>query len=165
MIGHIEDQARRVKADAYLRARLVAAYIAAREPYPLSPHLEERIYNGFPGPNDEGRMNAFHQASWPDRLAIVQSLEDERLRWFGLRLVYSEARGVLPEAVKVEIEHRLANQLAEDGSGCLTYELALAETDKLMGEGADRDGLLSRYRIYLQERSARAAAFRAQMVS
>ncbi len=163
-IGHIEDQARRVKADADLCARLVAAYIAAREPFPLSPHLEERIYNGFPGPDDEGRMNAFHQASWPDRLAIVQGLEDERLRWFGLRLIYFEARGVLPATVKAQIERRLADQLAGDGSGCLTYELALAETDKLMREGADHDGLLSRYQIYLQDRSARAAAFRAQMV-
>lgn len=163
-IGHIEDRARRVKADSDLRARLVAAYIATREPYPLSPHIEERIYNGFPGPDDEGRANAFHQASWPDRLAIVQSFEDERLQWFGLRLMYFEARAVLPAAVRAEIERRLADQLAGDGSGCLTYELALAETDKLMGEGADHDGLLSRYRIYLQDRSARAAAFRTQMV-
>jgi exodeoxyribonuclease I len=164
-IGNIEDRARRVKADANLRARLVAAYFAAREPYPLSPHLEEQIYNGFPGPDDEGRLNAFHQASWPDRLAIVQSLNDERLRWFGLRLVYSEARGVIPATVKAEIEYRLAERLAGDGSGCLTYELALAETDKLIGEGEDHDGLLSRYRIYLQDRSARAAAFRAQKFS
>ena len=163
-IGHVEDQARRVRADAHLRARLVAAYIAAREPYPLSPHLEERIYNGFPVSDDEGRMNAFHQAAWPDRLAIVQDLEDERLRWFGLRLMYSEARGVLPATIKAEIEHRLADQLAGDGSGCLTYELALAETDKLIEEGADHDYLLSRYRAYLQDRSARAAAFRAQVV-
>ncbi|RJL07294.1 exodeoxyribonuclease I [Paracoccus aestuarii] len=163
-IGQIEDQARRVKADADLCTRLVAAYIAARDPYPLPPHLEDRIYNGFPGPDDEGRASAFHQASWPDRLAIVQSFEDERLKWFGLRLMYFEARAVLPVMVRAEIERRLADQLAGDGSGCLTYELALAETDKLLGEGADHDGILSRYRIYLQDRSARAAAFRAQMV-
>ena len=94
----------------------------------------------------------------------MQSFEDERLQWFGLRLMYFEARAVLPAAVRAEIELRLADQLAGDGSGCLTYELALAETDKLMGEGADHDGLLSRYRIYLQDRSARAAAFRAQTV-
>lgn len=109
-------------------------------------------------------MNAFHQVSWPDRLAIVQGLEDERLRWFGLRLIYFEARGVLPATVKAQIARRLAEQLVGDGSGCLTYELALAETDKLMEEGADHDGLLSRYRIYLQDRSVRAAAFRTQMV-
>lgn len=163
-IDQIEDRARRVKADSDLRTRLVAAYIATREPYPLSPHIEERIYDGFPGPDDEGRANAFHQASWPDRLSIVQSFEDERLQWFGLRLMYFEARAVLPPAIRAEIERRLADQLAGDGSGCLTYEQALAETDKLMGERADHDGLLSRYRIYLQDRSARAAAFRAQMV-
>jgi len=162
-IGQIEEQARRIKADANLRARLVAAYIAAREPYPLSPHLEERIHNGFPGPDDEGRMYAFHQASWPDRLAIVQSFEDERLQWFGLRLIYCEARSILPVAIRAEIEHRLAAQLSGDGSGCLTYGQALAETDKLIGEGADHDGLLSRYRIYLQNRSGRAAAIRAKM--
>lgn len=163
-ISHIEDQARRVKADADLCARLVAAYIATREPYSLSPHVEERIYNGFPGSDDEGRAHAFHQASWPDRLAIVQSFEDERLQWFGLRLIYFEARAILPAAVRAEIERRLADQLAGDGSGCLTYELALAETDKLMGDGAGHDDILSRYRIYLQYRSARAAAFRAKMV-
>lgn len=163
-IGHIEDQARRVKADADLCARLVAAYIATREPYLMSPHIEERIYNGFPGPDDEGRAHAFHQASWPDRLAIVQSFEDERLQWFGLRLIYFEARAVLPATVRIDIERRLADQLAGDGSGCLTYELALSETDKLIADGADHDGLLSRYRTYLQDRSARAAGFRAKMV-
>ena len=163
-INHIEDQARRVKADAYLRTRIVAAYIAARVPYPLSPHLEERIYNGFPGLEDERRVDAFHQALWPDRLSIVQGLEDERLRWFGLRLIYFEAREVLPANVRAQIERRLVEQLAGDGSGCLTYELALAETDKLMKGGADHDGLLARYRIHLRDRSARAAAFRAQTV-
>jgi len=165
LIDHIENQARRIKADAHLCARLLTAYVDSREPYPLSPHLEQRIYNGFPGPDDERRMRDFHQASWSDRLAIVQGLEDERLRWFGIRLMYAEARGVLPEATRIEIEHRLAEQLAGDGSGCLTYGLALAETEKLMEEGADHDGILSRYRIYLQDRSARASALSAQKVS
>jgi exodeoxyribonuclease-1 len=40
LISDVEDRARRVKTDAGLRARFVAAYIAAREPYPLSPHIE-----------------------------------------------------------------------------------------------------------------------------
>jgi exodeoxyribonuclease-1 len=137
-------------------------YVASREPFPLSPHIEERIYNGFPGPNDEMRMAAFHKASWSDRFAIVQSFEDERLRWFGLRLIYVEARAVLPESARLEIEDRLASQLIGDGTGCLTYEQALAETGKLLAEVVDADGLLAQYRLYLQGRSARAAAFRAR---
>jgi exodeoxyribonuclease I len=98
-IGDIEDRARRVKGDAGLRARLVGAYTAAREPYASSPHLEARIYNGFSDPARRGahHIAAFHDTRWEDRLAIVQSLEDERLRWFGLRLIFFEARSVLPK--------------------------------------------------------------------
>lgn len=164
-IDEVESRARRMKDDENLRARFIAAYVASREPYPLSPHIEERIYNGFPGPNDEARIAAFHEASWPDRFAIVQNFEDERLRWFGLRLIYFEARSVLPASARAGVEGRLASQLAGDGTGALTYEQALAETDKLLEGTTDSDGLLSQYRRYLQERSVRAAAFRAREVA
>jgi exodeoxyribonuclease-1 len=162
-IDDIERRARRVKDDARLRARLVAAYIASREPYPLSPHIEERIYNSFPGPSDEMRMVAFHDAPWGERIAIVQSFDDERLRWFGLRLIYFEARSVLPPLLRAEVESRLADQLTGDGTGALTYEIALAETDKLLEETMDSDSLLLQYRSYLLGRSSRVAAFKARL--
>ena len=164
-IDEVEGRARRVKDDANLRARLIVAYVASREPYPLSPHIEERIYDGFPGPNDEARMIAFHDVPWSDRFDIVQSFEDERLRWFGLRLIYFEARSVLSESARAEVEGRLAGQLTGDRTGALTYEQALAETDKLLQGAPDSDGLLSQYRGYLQERSARVARFRARLVA
>lgn len=164
LIDDVESRVRSVKDDANLRDRLISAYVASREPYPLSPHIEERIYDGFPGPNDETRMVAFHKSPWPDRFDIVQSFEDERLRWFGLRLIYFEARAVLPESARMEVENRLAGQLMGDGTGSLTYEQALTETDKLLEEAIDADGLLAQYRLYLQERSARAAAFQARLI-
>lgn len=162
-IDEIESRARRVRDDENLRARLVAAYVVSRQAYPLSPHIEERIYNGFPGPSDEARMAAFHKASWPDRFAIVQNFEDERLRWFGLRLIYFEARSVLPASARAEVEDRLAGQLRGDGTGALTYEQALAETAKLLEGTTDSDGLLTKYHCYLQERSARTATLRARV--
>jgi exodeoxyribonuclease I len=164
-IDDVERRARRVKDDAGLRARLVAAYIASREPYPLSPHIEERIYSGFPAPSDEMRMVAFHNAPWEERVAIVQSFDDERLRWFGLRLIYLEARSVLSASLRTEVECRLADQLTGDGTGALTYEMALSETDKLLEGAIDPNSLLSQYRRYLQERSARAAAFKARLIA
>lgn len=159
------DRARRIKADTGLRARLVAAYIAAREPYVLSPHIEERIYNGFPGPADEARIAAFHDARWEDRFAIVQSMEDERLHWFGLRLIYFEARSVLPDATRLEVERYLTDQMTGDGSGCLTLDQAMAETDNVLGEAAGQDDLLIRYRAYLQDRRAQLEAYRARLVA
>ena len=164
-IDDAERRARRVKDDAGLRTRLVAAYLASRKPHPLSPHIEERIYNGFPGPSDEMRMAAFHTTPWEERIAIVQSFDDERLRWFGLRLIYFEARSVLPATLRAEVESRLADQLTIDGTGALTYEIALAETDKLLEGTTDSDGLLSQYRLYLQGRSARVAAFKARLIA
>jgi exodeoxyribonuclease-1 len=164
-IDDVERRARRVKDDAGLRTRLVAAYFASRKPYPLSPHIEERIYNGFPGPSDEMRMAAFHATPWEERIAIVQSFDDERLLWFGLRLIYFEARSVLPAPLRAEVESRLADQLTGDGTGALTYEIALAETDKLLEGTTDSDGLLSQYRLYLQGRSARVAAFKARLIA
>lgn len=162
-ISGLEDKARQVKADPAFCARLVAAYVASREPYPLSPHIEERIYNGFPSRDDEARMAAFHDVRWEERFAIVQSLDDERLRWFGLRLIYSEARSVLPETTRAEVERYLTNQMIDDGSGCLTFDRAMAETDELLMAGTASDVLLNQYRTYLQNRSARVAAFRSQL--
>jgi exodeoxyribonuclease-1 len=164
-ISDVEDRARRVKEDASLRARLVAAYTAAREPYTLSAHIEERIYNGFPSPADEARIAAFHNARWEDRLAIVQTLADERLRWFGLRLIYFEARSVLPEPVRIQVERYLTDELTGDGSGCLTFDQATSETDRLLGETTGSDDILTQYRAYLQDRRARLDAFRARIVA
>lgn len=161
LMDDIEAQARRINDDANLRSRLVAAYTASRTPYPLSPHLEERLYNGFPGPDDEARAAMFHEAPWQDRLVIVQSFDDERLRWFGLRLIYCEARSVLPEIIRTEIENRLSSQLNGDGSGALTYELALTETAKILESGQESGSPLHEYHKYLSERRMRAAARRA----
>jgi exodeoxyribonuclease-1 len=156
-LDEIEERARRLQNDAGLRARLVAAYVARREPYPVSPHLEGRLYNGFPGPEDEARAARFHDAPWQDRLAIVQSFEDERLRWFGLRLIYMEARSLLPETVRGDVESRLTEQLNGDGSGALTYDIALAETAKCLASGENPGEILLQYDKYLKDRRARVS--------
>lgn len=162
-IDAIEARARRVKDDPVLCSRLVSAYISTREPRTPSPHAEERLYDGFPGPQDEARMVAFHNADWRDRLSIVQSFDDERLRLFGLRLLYVEARSVLPEALRHELERALSGSLIDNDAGGLTLEQALREMDETPGDGAsDADGLLADYRTYLVGRMARVTDFRAK---
>jgi exodeoxyribonuclease-1 len=116
------------------------------------------LYDGFPGPEDEARAAMFHERPWQDRLAVVQSLEDERLRWFGLRLIYLEARSVLPERVRSEVERRLAGQLNGDGTGALTYEVALMETAKLLGGEQIPSAILLQYDKYLKDRIARVSS-------
>jgi exodeoxyribonuclease-1 len=162
-IDVIETRARRVKDDPALCARLVSAYTSTREPRTPSGHAEERLYDGFPGPQDEARMVEFHDADWGDRLSIVQSFDDERLRFFGLRLLYFEARSVLPEALRLELERALSGRLVDDDAGGLTLEQALRGIDETPSGGAsDAGGLLADYRTYLVGRIARVTDFRAK---
>ena len=162
-IDAIEARARRVKDNPALCSRLVSAYTSTRVPRAPSRHAEERLYDGFPGPQDEARMVEFHDADWGDRLSIVQRFDDERLRFFGVRLLYFEARSVLPEALRLELERALSGRLVDDDAGGLTLEQALREIDETPGDrAADAGGLLADYRTYLVGRMARVTDFRAK---
>lgn len=162
-IDAVEARARRMKGDPALCTRLVTAYTSTREPRPPSRHAEERLYDGFPGPQDEARLVEFHDVDWTDRLAIVQSLDDERLRFFGLRLLYFEARSVLPEALRLELDRALSGRLVDAAAGGLTLEQALRAIDEAPSDDAcDAGGLLADYRSYLIGRMERVAAFRAK---
>jgi exodeoxyribonuclease-1 len=162
-IDATEARARRVKDDPALCSRLVSAYTSTRGPRTASRHAEERIYDGFPGPQDEARMVEFHDADWGDRLSIIQSFDDERLRFFGLRLLYFEARAFLPETLRLELERALSGRLVDDDAGGLTLKQALSEIDETPSDGAsDAGGLLADYRTYLVDRIVRVTNFRAK---
>ncbi len=162
-IDEMEVRARRVKEDTALCARFVSTYVATLEPRLPSPHVEGRIYDGFPGPDDEARMAAFHNGSWPEALDIVQHFDDERLRTFGLRLIYLGGKSVLPNEARLEVERGLTDRLVVDDAGGLTLEQALRETNLLLSGGkTDIDSLLADYRAYLVGRIARVREFRFQ---
>lgn len=158
-----EARARRIKSDPTLCAKLVNAYTATREPREQSPRAEEQLYDSFASPQDESRMLAFHKADWLDRLSIVQSFEDSRLRLFGQRLLYVEARSVLPEDLKLELDLAMSARLLDENSGGLTLELAMREIDAHLVEvPPEAEGLLADYRNYLVDRMARVHDFRAK---
>lgn len=161
-INELEARARRVKDDTLLCARLVAAYTSTHEPRAASLHFEERLYDGFPGPKDETLMIAFHDANWEDRLSIVERFSDERLRFFGLRLLYFEARSLLPEVLRHEIEYSLSSRLVDEADGGLTIEQALSQIDLIACDNSAEAELLADYRTYLEGRAVRVADYRAK---
>ncbi|ABS63439.1 MULTISPECIES: exonuclease domain-containing protein [Parvibaculum] len=160
-LDEVETRARRVKDDPTFCAHLISAYASIRGPHAPSRHVEEQIYDRFPGPDDEARMERFHKVGWREVLSIVQSFEDERLRCFGLRLVYFEHRSVLPEEIRLRVERELTDRLVEEESGGLTLRRALQETDALLGSDyTDTNGILADYRAYLVDRITRVSNFR-----
>lgn len=72
-------RARQVRSDPVLIERLVAAATASEPVYPPSPFVERRIYDGFWSNADARRLEAFHSASWADRVVIADGLDDARL--------------------------------------------------------------------------------------
>jgi exodeoxyribonuclease-1 len=159
----IEVRSRLVKADPVVCARVIAAYVSAREPFSRSLHVEEQLYDGFPSRDDEIRMAAFHDASWPETLSIVQSFDDERLRTFGLRLIYFGNRSTLPPAVRTEVERLLTDRLVDEAAGALTLAQALQAIELISIDGqTDLEGLLVDYRTHLSDRLSRVSQFRSK---
>ena len=157
-----EVRARRVKADAELCGRLIAAHVAVWTRRPESPHPEEQLYSGgFPSPEDERRMSSFHEAGRADCLKIVTAFDDPRLRTFGLRLVHSERRSWLDEAERGAADLRLAKHLVQEATdGPLTVSRAIEEIDFLTATSVtDPQGILPGYRGWLAGRAARIETF------
>lgn len=164
-VDTIEARARRVKGDGTLRERLLSNYLASREPRMQSPHVEGRLYDAFPEPEDDVRMEAFHSAEWTDRLKLVHSFKDQRLRLHGLRLLYVEARSILPDSLRDELALEMSNRLIDEDAGGMTIERALREIAELSpATMAEKERLIEEYQTYLIERLARVTDFRTKQL-
>ncbi|MFO1089368.1 Exodeoxyribonuclease I subunit C [Roseomonas rosea] len=162
-IDDLERRARSIKEDTALRSRIIEAFVATRARRSPSSHVEGRIYEGFPGRDDEDRMAKFHTVGWGEAAAIVQEFDDERLRVFGRRLIYYGGRSALSDDVKLGVECDLTDRLIDHAAGGFTLRQALDETERLLAEnGADANGILSSYREYLTHRIKRVTEFRAR---
>jgi exodeoxyribonuclease-1 len=107
------------------------------EPYPPSPHVERQIYDGFWSNADSSRLQAFHRASWEERVVIADNLEDPRLKWLARRLVFVERPHLLPLEHHAAIASEKARRMMADGSesgGWTTLSQASAELQGLLAE-------------------------------
>lgn len=158
-VEQLEMLARRVREDEALCLRLTTIYVAHRPPWPTSSYAEGRIYNGsLPNSDDENRMYDFHDASWRDAYAIVQRFEDDRLRTFGLRLVYLGDRSVMHDDVRRSVEADMTNRLMDEGPEGYSLQRALRETEAILVEDAGNSILID-YRAHLIERIGRVREF------
>ena len=132
-------RARLLRSDRALVERLVAAANAGETIYPPSPHVERQIYDGFWSDADARKLEAFHRASWEERVVIADDLDDPRLVWLARRIVFVEKPHVLaPEhhaAMAAEKAGRMMAAPADSG-GWTTLSRAASD---LVGVLADMD--------------------------
>ena len=72
---------------------------------------EESIYTKFTSPEDNKIMPEFHKAEWEKKLSVLDKLKDERLHYFGRRLIYEEKPEILPKEEYNQIHRTIAKRL------------------------------------------------------
>ncbi|HXN51411.1 MAG TPA: exonuclease domain-containing protein [Candidatus Acidoferrum sp.] len=158
-LKELERRAKTLQADAALRKRLISAFETLKEEYPTSPHVEKQIYDGFVGEPDEKLMDAFHEAEWPKRKAIVETFQDPRLRTIGRQLIHLERPDLLDKATRREHHMAAANRLLGQGED-ISWLTLVEALEQLKGMLATATGaelkLLREHDQYLRERHKQA---------
>ena len=58
---------------------------------------EESIYKEFTSKEDNAIMPSFHKADWKEKFLVLQKFKDQRLRYFGKKILYEESPESLPQ--------------------------------------------------------------------
>ena len=88
--------------------------------------------NNLIGPLGGGSPAAFHDASWLKRPELVETLDDDRLRELGRRLIFLEEPAALDESRREQLTQWLRNRQfgQEDVAAGRTIVEAMDELDK-----------------------------------
>ena len=135
-------QSVRERPDFCLRVgRLLADRYADQVP---PSYVEERIYSSFAASADEVRMRNFQHSNWPERRAIIHTLEDCRFRELGNRVVASERFDLLSdEEGRQWLAWRRDRLLANGNVPWLTISAAQAQLAQLRETTPTRRGCLA----------------------
>lgn len=146
-----------IREDTDFQSRVgqaLALRFADQEP---SPHVEKRIYDGFPSRNDQILMEQFHRVEWTERAAIADKIDDPRLSEFAHRLVYFETPKLLPDDKSAELEIWLSERIMteDDDVPWMTVPKAMRENDDMLVDATgDEAELLGQVNVFLSEFAA-----------
>ena len=135
----IAERARRLRDDPDLCDRIMDAVMASAVAYEDPAHVEEQLYSGgFVQPADQALIDRFHEVPWSDRPALVDQMQDPRLRYHGLRLMYEHDVHLLSGGDRREVEDHMWDRLLMEEcpkGKWASLVSALAETEAMIEEG------------------------------
>ena len=77
----------------------------------MDVYPEESIYKKFALPEDNKIMSEFHKVDWKDKFSVIQRFKDDRMQYFGKKILYEESPQSLPReeynAVHKEVASRI----------------------------------------------------------
>jgi exodeoxyribonuclease-1 len=136
----ISQRAEQVMAAGRFHQRVALALAQRYPPREPSRIVEQRMYEGFPSRADERRMEEFHSASGTNRAELVETIEDDRLRELGRRLVFYENPEALDPRRSAMLATWLGNRrLGRDGVAAgRTIAAAMDEVEQAAADMPDR---------------------------
>lgn len=148
-----ERRADMLKANPSFCKKLMSIHESLKEDYPKSVHVEKQIYDGFIDKADEKLLDQFHSVDWSERYAIIEKLQDLRLKALGIRLIYLERPELLQEAMRQDQERIAAQRLLglDAEVSWLTLPNALKELDEMLAAATEAElTLLQEHQQFLQ---------------
>ena len=77
-------------------------------------YAEESIYTKFTSNKDTALFPKWHNASWKDKLIMLDKFEDERLVGFGKKIIYQESPETLPKEIFNEVKREIAKRILSE---------------------------------------------------
>ena len=74
-------------------------------------YAEDSIYKKFALPEDSKIMPEFHKADWKNKFTVVQKFRDERMQYFGKKILYEESPQSLPKDVYNAMHKEVASRI------------------------------------------------------
>jgi len=118
-------------------------------------YAEESIYKKFTTKEDNAIMPSFHKADWKEKFLILQNFKDERLRYFGKKILYEESPSSLPKD-EYDIIHKevAARVLSSNKENWNTIPRTYSEIDTLRNKFKDDEEklkMLNEINLYIEE--------------
>jgi exodeoxyribonuclease I len=118
-------------------------------------YAEESIYKKFTTREDNAIMPSFHKADWKEKFLILQKFKDERLRYFGKKILYEESPESLPKDEYNSIHKEVASRvLSTNKEKWNTIPRTYSEIDTLRNKFKDdkeKLEMLNEINSYIEE--------------
>ena len=118
-------------------------------------YAEESIYKKFTTKEDNAIMPSFHKADWKEKYLILQKFQDERLRYFGKKILYEESPSSLPKDEYDNIHKEVALRvLSSNKENWNTIPRTYSEIDTLRNkfkDDAEKLKMLNEINSYIEE--------------
>ena len=118
-------------------------------------YAEDSIYKKFALPEDNRIMPEFHKANWKDKFFILQKFKDERMQYFGKKILYEESPQSLPKEEYKSMHKEIAARiLSTNQEKWNTIPRTYSEIDTLRNKFKDDEEKLSALddiNLYIEE--------------